>query len=311
MMMDGKILELAETRQLNPRSEGETSIACISPDGKYVAYAEMLEVKRVLYGRLCLVRTTDGQPEVIMAQPPNFMDEGFTGEVWNPQITDSGQIVWSPDSGSFAFPVYHLTVGPETAPSEFGMAVESSSGRLKKYFLLDEITRLRTPILWSPDSRRFVCECVNSRHNPKNELLLFDVPSGSVRTLASHPVGVHPVTWVSNGKSIYYTVQEKDGVRLMEVGPDGGESQVVEEHYEARLRSPDGVYHVKTDEGMKVTNRLTGEVTDVISSTADVLGWSPNSKMIVYQRPRLSRTTTASASGPSICSGSPPLRPIP
>ena len=280
MLTDGKILELAGTRPITSRNPGGVASPSISPDGKLIAYAD---ADPDAYGRVRLARVSDGQSSVVLAVSPNIRDEGFVGELWEPEVS-LANIAWSPDGKLFAVPVSHVTVGKGGSPVEFGIAVYKSTGARQTYFPLKDSGRPSGTLLWSPDSRRLACTSSIRRPEPRHDLLALDVSTGLVNVLLSRPVLVSPVLWARDGKTLQYTTQDGGKLQLREISIEDKSDQVVQAEYADNMLSPDRVFEL-IGPGISIKNHLTGVITEVIkTSPGQVLGWAPNSKMIVYQR---------------------------
>ena len=291
MLMDGKILELAETRQLTLRADGEVMVAGISPDGKYVAYADTDSRN----DRLCLVRTTGGRPSVIMSVPPNCQDKGFTGEIWSPQPNYSSHIVWSPNSELFALPVSHTMVSADNSVYRSGVAVMRYSGALRQSFLLQEGARPQNPAVWSRDGRKlavgFAVRQMSKDSQAGEGLLVLDVATGSMQVLQTSPedCDMRPVSWSKDGQTVQYTRVKGKSTQFRESSLDGKVDRVIQEDYrDLIIRSDDGVFELTDKPGISISNRLTGETTEILKTLEGlVLGWTPDNKMLVYQRPNV------------------------
>ena len=288
MLADGKMLELAETRQLTLRAHGEAMIASISPDGKYVAYTDTDSSN----DRLCLVRTTGGQPSVIMARPAGSDEDGFVGEIWEPHVNYCWHVAWSPDSGLFALPVSHVFLSEKSSPFEYGIAVYRSSGALRTYAQLRGFADAMGPFRWSPDGSKLACTFfIRERDVPKGtkptqQLIVLDISSGSLQSLVSRQTkDIKLESWRADGKAIQYTISEGGETQLREVTLDGKKDEVIQGDYSAGMKSPDGVLQAVGGSGLSIRNCLTGEVIEVLETLdGKVLGWSSNSKMFVYQK---------------------------
>jgi len=308
MMVDGQIFQLGKTRQIASLSDGNIVSACISPDGKYIAYVE----EHFGDPQVCLVRSNGDRPIVVMAMPPEFFNEGFVGEVWRPVVRSRssvtfssksllGGISWSPDNRLIAFPAVHIVCKDDKQSQEYGIVVLRSTGAIRAFFALQDKAYIAGPILWSPDSRRFAGVFIVSDPGlrptqTRDDLLAFDISSGSVQVLFSQPISgyIHPESWSRTSKALYYVVtHDKEKAQLRETSLDGKVDKVVQDDYSHRPKSPDGVYKLADRPGISVENSLTGEVIDIIETpVGDVLGWSPNSKMLAYQRPMVVKDET-------------------
>lgn len=299
MMMDGKILQLAETQQLTDLADGEVDSASISPDGKYVAFADFQASVRG-EKRLCLIRATGGQPAVIMSRPTASEKDDFVGDIWDPRVMSEGQIAWSPDSSMFAFPTSHVVLGEKPSPFEYGIAVYRSTGALRTYAQFKGFADALGPFRWSPDGSKLASTFVIADRDlrkgtkPTQQLLALDVSTGSLQTLVSRETrDIKLESWRADGKAIRYTISEGGKTQLREVTLDGTNDEVIQGDYSAAMNSPDGVLQTVAGPGISIRNVLTGQVTEVMKSLdGKVLGWAPNNKMLVYQRPMVVKDET-------------------
>lgn len=292
MILDGQVLELAETWQLTALADGEADSASISSDGKYVAYLDIAVQPDHFNDRLCVIRATGGQPSVIMTRPAASEKEGFVGDIWDPKVMSEGQIAWSPDSTLFAFPASHVFLSERSSPFEYGIAVYRSSGVLRTYAQLKGFADPMGPFRWSRDGSKLACTFfIRERDVPKGtkptqQLLVLDISTGSLQTLVSRQTkDIKLESWRADGKAIQYTISEGGKTQLREVTLDGKKDEVIQGDYSAGMKSPDGVLQMVGGSGISVRNCLNGNVAEVLKTLdGKVLGWSSNSKMFVYQK---------------------------
>lgn len=282
MMTGGRILELAQTRQLTNPDDGEVSSAAISPDGKYVVYMRVPEVGP----QACIMKTSLGRPIVAMSPPRNWKEEGFVGEVWYPV----GRWSWSPDSRLIAFMAAYA---PRGKGPEDRIAVLDYSGKFQTSFPLQDRMRFPWSLTWSPDSRKFTGLFRAGQSEPQMNLLVFDVQAGSTQTLASGETGALDFdSWNEAGSSLDYWVrapgqetEAKPKAQLRQVNLSTLEDKVINEDYHpVWMPSPDGAFGASPGGPVvDIRNRQTG--MDIRIGPGTALGWAPNSDILAYQKP--------------------------
>lgn len=280
MMMDGRILELAETRQVTSKADGVVTGAWLSPDGKHVAYVAVTKAHQV---RACVMRSSGGRSTVLMASQGGAGENQATPrEEWKPDIHSRSCIAWSPSSTLLAIPARREVHGTSDYRQERYVLVYTTAGARRAAFLVPEGYRPTGSLLWSPDGERIA----GAFAGKAAELLIFTLSTGSVQTVFSQEEGsVDLEAWSADGKALQYAVST-DGkkTQLRESYLDGKPDSVIIEDYVRRNKSPDGKLQLAERPGISVENCLTGEVVDVFESRpGEFVGWAPNSKMFVYR----------------------------
>ena len=281
MMIGGRILELAGTRQLTSLADGEVASASISPDGKYVVYLR----KHLDDYQACLTKLTGGRTTIVMSPPPNHDEEGFTGEAWTPY----GAWTWSPDSTRFTLFASHSEHTAAQKKWGYAIAVFNLAGARQACFGIEDKAEPDWPALrWSPDGRRFAGAFRPSGAQEGSSLRVFDILSGLAdKLLSQETFGIGLVSWSPDSRSLQYTAPaDKGKTQLREFSLDTREDKVIQAEYNVpRVPSPDGLLDLDWGTGISIRNRLTGEVTQLIKAKPDgVLGWSANNKMLAYQK---------------------------
>ena len=278
MMIGGRILELAGTRQLTDSADGEVENACLSPDGRYIVYRRKHDGDT----QACILKTSLGRPTVFMSLPPNFHDKGFAGEAWTPY----GAWSWSSDSRQFAM-FAAFRVGSKAGSWHNCIALFNTSGVRQDCFQLRNQLMPKGELLWSPDGRKLAGAFRPNGTIPGTDLLVFDTISHTTDSLISQsPANVELLSWSADGRSLQFIVEVGGKIQLRELSLSTKEDKIIEEDFRLpRMLSPDGLLELDWGLGIIIKNRLTGEVTQLIKSKPDeILSWSPNSKMIAYQK---------------------------
>ena len=280
MMIGGRILELGGAKQLTDPANGEVSSASISPDGKYVVYLR----KHLGDNQACLIKLTGGRTVIVMSPPPNQDEEGFIGEVWTPH----GSWAWSPDSKLFALWASHTVKSTGKASWEYRIAVFNTTGTCQVSFPVKGMNQPTLSLSWSPDSRKLAgVFFIGPGTGARRDLLVFDIASGSMQPLVSEPEGnLDLVSWNAAATSLSYAIPYRKA-QLREVNLVTKEDKVIKEgYYPPRMPSPDAAFEL--DQGPVVNIRSTeaGEgIKPIRIGPGEALGWAPNSKMLVYQKP--------------------------
>lgn len=290
MITNGRSFELLDTRQLTTRADGDIIGAWISPDGKYVAYPSEPAGRKV-----CLVRASGGNPSVLLSCTPEERrgELGPTGEAWVSQVGFSREIAWSPDSRLIAFSANHVTASPDASASEMCVLVMTTGGLRRAVIPLPKGYWSARHIVWSPDSHRLAFVACGSHsvtgQQPEivSDILVFDLLRGSLETLYSVKKWHADIdSWSADSKALrYLTSGDQTKTQLRESRLDGQESVVIEENHVAKPISADGRLQIVEKDGLGVQDIATGVTVQVLKAfTGDVIGWTPDSRFIVYGR---------------------------
>ena len=314
MLLGGRIMGLAESRQLTLKSEGQVLKARVSPNGRSVAY--LARDRDATYDRSVSIVKASGGSSTVLVKERQRPDITEPWENWIP-FENQMDFAWSPDSRSLAFPATYLDMPADVAYDlnpQPCILVYNASGSGRTMLTLPEHTRRAKSLCWSLDGSKLAAVLTindsSGKEGERDDLVVFNVAANSMQTLASHtnlctrpgarpelykPILEIPWTsltvksWSSNGKLVRFTSEGlEDGkvvTSIMEAGLDGKEARMAEEHYPDGL-SPDGML-VASDPWAKIRNRTNGETTKLFEEpiNAEFLGWAPNSKILVYQRP--------------------------
>ena len=309
MLMDGRIMVLAENRQLTLKSDGSVVKAGVSPNGRSVAYL----ANDPTWNRTVSIVKVSGGSSAVLVKEQKRPDMSEPWEYWIPLERDM-HFAWSPDSRSLAFPATYLDMPAEVAYDENPqpcILVYNSSGSGRAMLTLPEQTRHTKSLCWSPDGSKLAAVLTiraADKTKEQDDLVVFNVAANSIQTLASHtkvctrpdarpelykPILQIPWTsltvksWSSNGKLVYFASEGmEDGkvvTSLMEAGLDGKEARTIDARYPERL-SPDGML-IASESYATVKNRTNDETTKLFEEpiNTEFLGWAPNSNILVYQ----------------------------
>lgn len=293
MVIGNRGLELLDTTPLTSHNDGEVRGAWISPDGRYVAYISESDEGT----RLCMVRSSGGRPDVLLAAPGPDSASSARTQTEMPVLDISA--AWSPDGSVIAFPVRYAVpeTGAEPESSGSRILVMTPAGMRRASFELPKDTwfRFRDRMQWSPDSRRFACAVRVLRPTPgaqpekqelRSEVFVFDMQRMSTETALSVVCpAVHLDSWSADGRDLGYCVRSTDGMswQLRVSGLDGKPDVLVREVKSVPQKSPDGIWQVADKPGLSIENSATGEIKEIFKDYhPDVVGWTPDSKMVVY-----------------------------
>ncbi len=309
MVVGERFLELVENRQITYRADGQVSGAWISPNGasllcQFDADAEGDAPEPA--SRLVIMPRSGGRPvplttglDVRGGQLPAEADELV------PMMQDLGietSLVWSPNSRLIALPAMHTTYkrssdgqSLEQSSQQTCIAVMSASGNRQMVFSLSGLGELDSPLVWSTDSKKIACTLISSQEGEDGKgwlsyrLCVLDLASGSAQTVRTGKDPMVPVGWGSDGKAVSFAERRvKTQVwQFMEASLDGKSVRTVGEYADPNRTSPNGVYQLLNQDGtgIRIEDRSTRKQIAVVKST-DVLGlgWSPDSRMLMYYR---------------------------
>ena len=290
MYVEPKILELADTRQLTFRADGQVARAAISPDGKRVAFLALLP--RDTAG-LCLVKSSGGPITTVLsakieldAQPDQPKPSQSGEDKWI--VLDDIGVVWSPDSSRFAIAALRMSRSGEAG--EFYLLVLAANGAFEAAIPFPSDRTLTRPAVFSPDSRRIAVRT-------QRDIAVFDTSDHSCRFIerqADTCVGFAGWSRGSNALRLVTlaTKQTPDNKlkavnQLTEVPLDAGQERIIVEDYAERNVSPDGKYRTVEDDrpGVIVESVSAGTQIPVATDPAAAfVGWTPRG-MAVYSRP--------------------------
>ena len=312
MLMDGRIMGLAENRQLTLKSDGEILQAKVSPNGRSVAYY----ARDATGNRTVSIVKVSGGSSAVLVKERKRPDISKPWEDWIPFERDM-HFAWSPDSRFLAFPATHFDMPADVAydlEPDPCILVYNASGSGRALLTLPEKTRNIKSLCWSPDGSKLAAVLtINGPDSSgivgeRDDVVVFNVAANSMQTLASHtkvctkpgarpelykPILQIPWTslavksWSSNGKLVHFSSEGmEDGkvvTSLMEAGLDGKETRSIEERCPERL-SPDGTL-IASDSYATIKNRTTGDTIELFKEPikAEFLGWAPSGKILVYQ----------------------------
>ena len=297
MVSGGKVIELADTRQLTFREDGDVVGAWISPNGKHLAYqAEHSEL-----GRMCIIDSKGGRSRVLMDSwqyAPIMENPKIGSEIWYVKARNAAGTfaAWSSDSRYIAFLIRHGMVKPlEDSEDEYEIDMQefitvlSVNGNRRALFQIPKGYRITGNMLWNDGGTRFAAIFDNYNQNTskyEHHILVFDLASGSIQDLSASEddfIGCSILRWENGNKILYKTYNINKKVRLREITLDGSHGRVIIDDYGAGNKSPDGLF--KLGPGISVENCATGAVVDIAKNdTARFIGWSPNSKFLSYSR---------------------------
>lgn len=303
MVVGDKALELQDAVKLTSVKDGEVDGAWISPDGNYVVYSTVSMEGKLPAAKVCIVSASGGRSSVLLSSPPGLADwDGDTPiDAWLPDVDAGKPIAWSPDGKSIAIVVEHLVVDPakgkRTESRDECVVVVTPTGQRRAAFTLPEHCWLTGPLLWSADSRKLACTVATNHPNSDEkmamfgDLLVLDMLRGSVESIFSQPqTRIHLDRWNPDGKSIrhYDNTGSNKPYQQMESFLDRKTNTVGPDLAEIPEKSPDGRMQVADKPGLSVEDLVTGEVKEVFKEyQVNVIGWTPDSKMIVYQEPQM------------------------
>jgi len=296
MVVGTRAFEVSNVVDLTTRADGYVCYAWTSPDGKYVAVRIADDPEKSDARRLVLVRSSGGKPVTLFAVSDE-QDEGkfsSPGEYVQPSPDENRGVAWSPDSKLIAFPAERVVVGREGESSFVSIIVVTPLGVRRATFDLPKDFGPEGQIVWSRDSRRLACPVHTWVYSPAGDskfkpgILVCDVLRGVGEELVAQESGsVYPVSWSDDGASLMYASRvEERRVQLREVRLRGEGDTLIQDDYHADGLSPDRKLRVTTDNGLQVENLITRETTTVLKEFKWTLPtWSPDSRMLVYQRP--------------------------
>ena len=291
MIANGRVFELQDTLQITTRADGEVGGAWISPDGKYVAYMDTQGDERV-----GLVRSSGGRPSILMEAPK---DRTARVQFWLPRShsgPDECHPAWSPDSRLVAFYAVLLTPdGPEDSvyyAIAHYVVVMTTAGQVRAQIVLPTGTRGIEPFYWSPDSHKLACvvrrgeRSAGQPEQRTTDMLVLDTANGTAQPLCSKPdATMHIRRWSPDGKSLRCAVKDASGWQITEFYLDGRPDSLAETVKTLEDASPDGHWKKGDCKGLCIESCVSGEKKQVFKdATVDFLGWTPDSKLIMYQQ---------------------------
>lgn len=297
MVVGTRAFEVSDVVDLTTRADGYVCYAWISPDGKYVAARIADDPEKSDARRLVVARSSGGKPVTLFAVSAEEAENGFSspGEYVLPYPADENRgVAWSPDSKLIAFRAERVVVGREGKSSYASIIVITPLGVRRATFDLPEEFGARGQIVWSRDSRRLACQIQSLTYSPGETpklncgILVGDIARGVGETPVTQDSGaVSPVSWSDDGASLMYVSRvEKRSIELREIRLHGGGDTLIQDDYRASGLSPDRKLRVTTDNGLQVENLITRETTTVLKEFKWTLPtWTPDSRMLVYQRP--------------------------
>ncbi|MEN6520468.1 MAG: hypothetical protein ABFD46_04870 [Armatimonadota bacterium] len=314
MIVGDQMVEIANTRQLTLKSDGSANKPCISPNGKYVAYKAD---KPDGCSGLLVVKSIGGQPHVLLQEPMTWNElQQNHEEHW--YIAD---FVWSPDSRLVAVDAILDYPSDSQKPCEYYLLVLTITGDVKasikrpKELLLSYIT-------WSRDNHKVAAagHWFNDDLDVfQTGVLIFDLDANTMQTVYIQNEGpIKLIGWTSVNKGLLCETTQEDPKsfelnetsELREIYTDGKPDDVITKNYKPDyMQSSDDMFFVVKKTRAKdgsdpklvapycfeplakdrtlffdVASRSTGKTIASSQNDSVALGWSPNSKMLLYRR---------------------------
>lgn len=304
MVVGDKALELVENRQLSFRADGRASGVWLSPNGAKVAclFESDSQDKSSFSIKMCSIPASGGRAVPLMScsrSSEHDIPPGY--DQWCPPVhwlRKPGVVSWSPNNRLIAFPADHVTCanidGDAVVWKKRFIVVVGDSGAPRATFALLDSDEMRGHIFWSPDSGKLACVLYRTVPGPQDEvdedafdLCVFDVVSGTTQTVHTSPNDIELIGWHNEGKSLLCSILSPENVwQVCEVAIADGSVRTVMERQDRGQLSPDGKYLLLSEgPGMRVEDRVTGKVLDIVKSDPYFLiEWSPDSRMLAYRR---------------------------
>jgi len=308
MVVGSRALELAESRQLTFRADGDVTYrAYVSPNGRWVAYGVGDDINDF---RVCVVEASGGKSRALLdARPYAAVLAGkqrLESSTWIPSTSSFDRIAWSPDSKLIAVAATRLVPGEEEPSEEDYVLLMTPKGDVFRSLAVPQgWTHLPQALIWSPDGRKLAGEFLRDRSDaegggspggdtgeptlPKRAVLVFDIQRAAVHVVyeARDEFLSELIGWsASNGSVLMITIGDQ-GYVLREASLDGRPARVVSTGWALSGEvSPDSVYTAQAvDDKLSVEAVKTGQVV----RTVDVPGcrfrcWAPDSRMFFYSR---------------------------
>lgn len=289
MVLDNKVMDVIDIHQLTLRSEGDLCFACISPDGKNVAY--IIEKQEISECRV--IKTRGGKPTAVFTNLSNEVlsksQKSPSGEIWT--MAEYAKIIWSPDSKQFAFPVIRTTWNREVRLEQQYVLVFSANGLTKTSLFIQDHGPSINGILFSSDSRKLYI--VEQPADPKsakykNAVLAFDISTGANQIIyASNALSLSIKGLADNGNALLCvtgSISDDNFQNLLHKIAVKGDSDQVIGDYKPVDYSPDGMFTHISYSGIAVKNEESGQQVQIIDPPASFVNWAPNSRMLLYEQ---------------------------
>ncbi|HOM70680.1 MAG TPA: hypothetical protein PLP86_00375 [Armatimonadota bacterium] len=304
MVFRGSAIDLGDTTRLTGPSDGQVTHAVISPNGRYVAYSNSIEIvvddlssesykSDSNIERLSVIPTSGGRPVVLLEDRSGLIIEDQ--ELENPTWFFVHTFTWSPDSKLLAVPV--VQIKPGLSEEEF-LLIMTPKGELVKQLSVPFCSLISSDsngFYWSPDSSQLTWvfmdydETVEAN---KAKIITFNVGTGKHRIIAELPQQetnsrLRLIGWSSNS-SLMCMAYKGSNARMEEVWEyylDGREPKLLGDVQQWNEVSPDGVFVLTLrGQGSKVKT-LAGEDVRSIGNDSDwPVGWTPMSGLFCCGR---------------------------
>jgi len=304
MVFRGSAIDLGDTTRLTGPSDGQVTHAVISPNGRYVAYSNSIEIvvddlssesykSDSNIERLSVIPTSGGRPVVLLEDRSGLIIEDQ--ELENPTWFFVHTFTWSPDSKLLAVPV--VQIKPDLSEEEF-LLIMTPKGELVKQLSVPFCSLISSDsngFYWSPDSSQLTWvfmdydETVEAN---KAKIITFNVGTGRHRIIAELPQQetnsrLRLIGWSSNS-SFMCMAYKSSNTRMEEVWEyylDGQEPKLLGDVQRWNEVSPDGVFVLTLrGQGSKVRT-LAGEDVRSIGNESDwPVGWTPMSGLFCCAR---------------------------
>ncbi|OFX14950.1 MAG: hypothetical protein A2Z18_03830 [Armatimonadetes bacterium RBG_16_58_9] len=285
MLVNDRVLELAETTRLTRRADGEVVNAAISPNGKNIAYLVNVSGKT----HLCLVKSTGGKATVVASSSDRLAPRTETGEAWEfPHYPSPYTVIaWSPDSKMLAIPAKRVALQEGSMSDRNLILVWQANGAFLTSLPLTGELQPWCPLVFSPDSRKIAF--TNETYDEENIrpfVAVVDVQEGSSLIVYSQTGGSTRVEGWTSAESLLCWTEQGRGGQLRIVKLNGEPDTVVAEEEVYSLRSSDGLLKiVPLTAGIVIEDIKSGKRTQIVRDGASMFNcWVPNSRRLLYEK---------------------------
>jgi dipeptidyl aminopeptidase/acylaminoacyl peptidase len=290
-MFDGaQVIEVAENRQLTTLDDGSVWSFRFSPDGKFIAYANLGESDSsgmTQRARLAVVSPFGGRSTVLL-DAQQYEDNAIPAgkDLIAPESVQ--QIAWSPDSRSVAVCV---SLYRETRENQWGaILLLNRNGSKRTTFNLPKNAYVLSPLVWSPNGRKIavtVLGATDPQEKSTSKIVLFDIntniPSISIDA-PEHMVNFEKFSEDSNG--LICTIIKDRAYSRVEIPISGQSVKTLEDKISHEKVSPNGFYRVIPGKPGVTLEHIASkrEIPLIVKPDSAFINWSPNGNLFLFAK---------------------------